>query len=182
MGRSVPHGGCFLNLAIDCSHSPLRKQFLLELACSSPYVSSWHRSVKHSNTHTLQAIKDVSASYDALVDLFESMESFLRRLNIYSKIPPTSEMTEIFTKILIEFLSTLALGTQQAKQGRLSKRLRLTCWRSFRLNVTQRSSGKSYLEKMISKQCYRDLTGSPKRKPGLPPRRPWRWHTVLLKV
>ena len=89
--------------------------------------------------YTFQAIKDVSASYDALVDLFESMESFLRRLNIYAKIPPTSEMTEIFTKILIEFLSTLALGAQQAKQGRLSKCLRLNYWRFFRLNVTQRS-------------------------------------------
>jgi hypothetical protein len=29
-----------------------------------------------------QAIKDVSTSYDALVDLFESFESFLRRLDI----------------------------------------------------------------------------------------------------
>ncbi|KAI0292993.1 hypothetical protein B0F90DRAFT_1928395 [Multifurca ochricompacta] len=50
----------------------------------------------------LGAIKDVSSSYDALVDLFESMENFLR-----------------LVKILIEFLSTLALATEQVKQGRL---------------------------------------------------------------
>jgi hypothetical protein len=70
--------------------------------------------------HCAQAIKDVSASYDALVDLFESTENFLRRLDIYAKIPPATAMTEIVVKILVELLSTLALATQQVKQGRLS--------------------------------------------------------------
>ncbi|KAH9034816.1 hypothetical protein EDB85DRAFT_959522 [Lactarius pseudohatsudake] len=69
----------------------------------------------------LAAIKDVSASYDALVDLFESTENFLRRLDIYTKIPPTTAMTEIIVKILVELLSTLALATQQVKQGRFKK-------------------------------------------------------------
>ncbi|KAH8994006.1 hypothetical protein EDB92DRAFT_1852194 [Lactarius akahatsu] len=69
----------------------------------------------------LAAIKDVSASYDALVNLFESTENFLRRLNIYTKIRRTPAMTEIIVKILVELLSTLALATQQVKQGRLKK-------------------------------------------------------------
>ena len=73
-----------------------------------------------NDIHSNQAIKDVSASYDALVDLFESTENFLRRLDIYTKIPPTTAMTEIIVKILVELLSTLALATQQVKQGRLS--------------------------------------------------------------
>ncbi|KAH8994011.1 hypothetical protein EDB92DRAFT_1944287 [Lactarius akahatsu] len=67
----------------------------------------------------LVAIKDISASYDALVDLFESTENFLRRLDIYTKIPSTTAMTEIVVKILVELLSTIALATQQVKQGRL---------------------------------------------------------------
>ena len=62
------------------------------------------------------------------------MESFLQRLEIYTKIPPTPAMTEILLKILIELLSTLALVTQQVKQGRLSKYIRLSC-RLFRLKV-----------------------------------------------
>lgn len=70
--------------------------------------------------HCVQAIKDVSASYDALVDLFESTENFLRRLDIYVKIPQTTAMTEIIVKIMVELLSILALATQQVKQGRLS--------------------------------------------------------------
>lgn len=72
------------------------------------------------NDRWIQAIKDVSASYDALVDLFESIENFLRRLNIYVKITPTTAMTNIIVKILVELLSTLALATRQVKQGRLS--------------------------------------------------------------
>jgi hypothetical protein len=68
-----------------------------------------------------QAIKDINTSYDALVDLFESFESFLRRLDIYTKIPSTTAMTEVIVKILIELLSTISLAVQQAKQGRLSE-------------------------------------------------------------
>lgn len=71
--------------------------------------------------YDFQAIKDVSGSYDALIDLFEFMESFLQRLEIYTNIPPTPAITEILLKILIELLSALALVTQQLKQGRLSK-------------------------------------------------------------
>jgi hypothetical protein len=69
-----------------------------------------------------QAIKDVSKSYDAIVELFESFESFLRRLDIYTKIPSTTAMKGIIIKILIELLSTISLAIKQAKQGRLSER------------------------------------------------------------
>jgi hypothetical protein len=68
-----------------------------------------------------QAVKDVSASYDALVDLFESIGSFLNRLEIYTKIPLTEAMTDIVIKIMVEVLSTLALATKQLNQGRLSE-------------------------------------------------------------
>jgi hypothetical protein len=68
-----------------------------------------------------QAAKDVSASYDALVDLLESIEQFLCRLDIYTKIPPTVAMAEMVVKIMVEILSTLALVTKQVKQKRPSK-------------------------------------------------------------
>jgi hypothetical protein len=68
-----------------------------------------------------QAVKDVSASYDALVDLFESIGSFLSRLEIYTKIPLTEAMTDIVIKIMVEVLSTLALATKQVKQRKLSE-------------------------------------------------------------
>jgi uncharacterized membrane protein len=68
-----------------------------------------------------QAVKDVGESYDALVDLLESIEHFLSRLDIYTKISPTVAMTEIIVKILVELLSTLALVTKQMKQKRTSE-------------------------------------------------------------
>jgi hypothetical protein len=66
-------------------------------------------------------VKDVSASYDALVDLFESIERFLSRLEIYTRISLTPAMTNVVVKIMVEILSTLALATKQVQQGRLSE-------------------------------------------------------------
>lgn len=61
-------------------------------------------------------------SYDSLVDIFESIENFLIRLNIYTEIPPTQApaVTEIVTKIMATLITVLAIATEQMKQGRLS--------------------------------------------------------------
>jgi hypothetical protein len=53
--------------------------------------------------------------------LLESIEHFLNRLDIYTKIPPTVAMTEMIVKILAELLSALALATKQIKQGKSSE-------------------------------------------------------------
>jgi hypothetical protein len=57
----------------------------------------------------------VSSSYDALVDLLESIEHFLNHLDIETKISPTEAMVEITVKTMLSFLSTLALVTKQNK-------------------------------------------------------------------
>ena len=67
-----------------------------------------------------QTAKDVRESYDALVDVFECIDNFLRRLNIYTEIPLTPAMTEMFIKIMAELITVLALATKQMKQGRFS--------------------------------------------------------------
>ena len=71
----------------------------------------------------LQTASDVSSSYDALVDLFECIGSFLKRLRIYTDLPLTPSMIDIIVKIMVELLSVLALATKQTKQGRFSKRI-----------------------------------------------------------
>ncbi|KAH9177976.1 hypothetical protein EDB89DRAFT_2225892 [Lactarius sanguifluus] len=43
----------------------------------------------------IAAASGVSSSYDALVDLFECLANFLKRLRIYTNLPLTPEMTEI---------------------------------------------------------------------------------------
>ncbi len=49
------------------------------------------------------------------------MGKFLKRLEIYTTIPPTQIMTEVIVKIIVELLSVLALASKQVKQGRFSK-------------------------------------------------------------
>ena len=81
-------------------------------------------SFVHAHLHdiqTYQAVKGVLDDYDTLADLLESVEHFLNRLDIYTKIPPTVSMTEIIIKILVELLSVLALATKQLQQGKLSE-------------------------------------------------------------
>jgi hypothetical protein len=68
-----------------------------------------------------QAASRVSSSYDALLSLFECLGNFLRRLEVYTMIPPTPVMTNIIVKIVVEILSVLALATKQIKDGRFSK-------------------------------------------------------------
>ncbi|KAF8267647.1 hypothetical protein EI94DRAFT_1786301 [Lactarius quietus] len=63
----------------------------------------------------------VSSSYDALVELFECIANFLKRLRIYTDIPLTTSMTDILVKIMVELLSVFALATKQIKQGRFTQ-------------------------------------------------------------
>ena len=69
----------------------------------------------------LKAASGVSSSYDALVELFECLGGFLKRLRIYTDLPLTPLMMEMSVKIMVELLSVLALATKQIKQGRFSK-------------------------------------------------------------
>ena len=68
-----------------------------------------------------QAATGVTSSYDALLDLFECLANFLKRLEIYTTISPTPMMTDIIIKIMVELLLVLALATRQIKQGRFSE-------------------------------------------------------------
>jgi hypothetical protein len=68
-----------------------------------------------------QAARDTPPTYDALADLLESIEHFLLRLEIYTRIPLTPAMDDMLVKIMVELLSILALATRELKQGRLSE-------------------------------------------------------------
>jgi hypothetical protein len=76
--------------------------------------------VHSGDTHVYQAAKDVSTSCDAIVDLFESIEHFVNRLNIHTRVPLTGAMAEVLVKIMVELISTLALVTKQIQQNRPS--------------------------------------------------------------
>ena len=67
-----------------------------------------------------QAVRDVRESQDALVDVFERVENFFKRLETYTEVPPTAAMTDIIVKIMVEVLGILAISTKEIKQGRTS--------------------------------------------------------------
>ena len=62
----------------------------------------------------------MGSGYDTLVDIFECIENFLRRLAIYTEIPLTPAMAEILIKIMVELLAVLALATKKINQGQFS--------------------------------------------------------------
>ena len=68
-----------------------------------------------------QAIKSVNSSYDALINLLETIEHFLGRLDICIELPLTEGMGKILVQIMVELLATVALVTKQIKQSRPCK-------------------------------------------------------------
>ena len=81
-----------------------------------------------------QAASGVTSSYDALLELFERLGDFFQRLQIYISIQPTTMMTNIIVKIIIQVLSVLALATKEINGGRISK-----CTIAYTLHMAQYS-------------------------------------------
>ena len=75
----------------------------------------------HSNIHGSQAAKDVRASHETLLDIFGRIEMFFRRLEMYTEVPLTAEMTDVIIEIMAEVLSVLGIATKEIKQGRTSE-------------------------------------------------------------
>jgi hypothetical protein len=69
----------------------------------------------------LSAAKDARASQDALIDIFERIEMFFRRLEIYTEVPSTMEMMGTIVQIMVEVLSILGIATKEIRQGRIKK-------------------------------------------------------------
>jgi hypothetical protein len=76
--------------------------------------------VGHCNAYVSQAAKDARASQDAVIDIFERIETFFRRLEVYTEVP-TMEMMDVIIQIMAEVLSIVGIATKEIKQGRMSK-------------------------------------------------------------
>ena len=64
------------------------------------------------------------ASHNALVDLFERIERFFKRLGVYTQVSLAAEMVEVFVNIVVEVLSILSIATKEVKRRRASEFLR----------------------------------------------------------
>ena len=73
------------------------------------------------DVQVIQAVKDVGASQESLIDLFNRVEFFFSRLEIYMAVSPTAAMTDVLVQIMVEILTMLGIATKEIKRGRMSK-------------------------------------------------------------
>ena len=55
------------------------------------------------------------------MDVFERIEMFFRRLEVYTDVPATTEMTDIISQIMAEVLSILGIAMKEIGQSRISE-------------------------------------------------------------
>ena len=98
-----------------------------------------------------------------LIDIFERIENFLRRLEVYIMVPPTPAMTDMMVNIIVEVLDILGTATKEMKQSRTSefiRRLRLlgadSCPEKFLKKVAgirKLEDGLKKLDKMTNEEA-----------------------------
>ena len=67
------------------------------------------------------------ASEDALFEVFERLEAFFRRLEIYTEAALDPRLVDIVGKIMAEVLNILGITTNEIKNSRMSRRLLYGC-------------------------------------------------------
>jgi hypothetical protein len=68
-----------------------------------------------------QTAKAVRADQNTLSEMFERIEAFFLRLDIYTEVAPDHGMLDTITAILVEVLNFIGIATKEIKQGRTSK-------------------------------------------------------------
>jgi len=64
----------------------------------------------------LIAAKNTVANREMLVQLFERIENFFKRIKTYTEVPPTPDLIDALAKIMAEVLSILAVATKGIKR------------------------------------------------------------------
>ena len=78
-------------------------------------------SATHFDAQVSQTAKDASSSREKLIEIFNRIERFFHRLEIYTGITPTAAMRDIIIEIMVEVLAILAIATKEVKRGRFSR-------------------------------------------------------------
>jgi hypothetical protein len=105
-----------------------------------------------------QTTNDIRADQDALfkIDIFNRIEMFFRRLDIYTEVAPIQELLDVIMAIMIGVLNVLAIATEEIKQGRMSESL---LQRINKSPLIEPFSG-NYLKRLIGNN---DIEGALKR-------------------
>ena len=65
--------------------------------------------------------KDASSGQEKIIEIFNRIEHFFRRLEIYTALTPTAAMTDMIVEIMVEVLTILGIATKEVKRGPLSQ-------------------------------------------------------------
>ena len=101
-----------------------------------------------------QTAKDVSSSLETLIDIFERIENFFRRLEVYIAVPPTPEMMDMMVKIMVEVLSIMGIAIKELRQSRTSEYIlykNAIADRNFSEKYLKRLAGRTDLEDALKK-------------------------------
>ena len=110
--------------------------------------------VGYFDTQISQAAKDVATSQDALIEVFRRVESFLGRLETYTHVPLSDEMTDVVVNIMAEVLSILAIATRDIKEGRGSELIPRE-----RSNLVAYSFSEKFVKRLMGKRDIEDALG-----------------------
>jgi hypothetical protein len=99
-------------------------------------------------------VRDVAASHDAVIRLFERIHFFLQRLNIYIGIPLTIDLTALLGNVMAHLLVIITLSTKLMTSGRMSELINFAC--PFRADfgiekIVKRLVGKKDVEDALEK-------------------------------
>ena len=95
--------------------------------CRCPPFSNYHPGLplsERSDTDFIKVAKDVIASHDALIIIFEQIETFFKPLQEHAAVPMTEAMSDIMVKIMAEVLEICAIITEEIKQGQSRESIR----------------------------------------------------------
>jgi hypothetical protein len=61
-----------------------------------------------------------------LIDVFNRIENFFKRVVVYTGFTPTAAMTDMIVEIMVEVINILGIATKEVKSGRFSESMSLT--------------------------------------------------------
>ena len=80
-----------------------------------------HPHWNYSEIEPTQVAKDVRANQNVLIELFEPIASFFRRLKAYTEVPMTEAIKHIMVMIMAKVLELIAIATKELKLSRTSE-------------------------------------------------------------
>ena len=62
----------------------------------------------------------MTASHDALLDLFGRMEDFFKRFKVYTQSSLNIDLAEVLVNVVVKVLNILSIATKEMEQSRAS--------------------------------------------------------------